>query len=693
MKELYSEKEDDVTGAVWELWQDDQSYKSTLAKQWELNVHYYNGLQNINFANILRSPDGQILLPRSDPEGNLYVSNEIGPAGRAIISFITRSKPSVEVFGVENSDNSKLKAYIAEKIHEAKYDLDDEHMNSIRAAEWGFTTGTAVRKDWWDHSYGTEPEIPVFDEYGDEVLDPETGKVLTRKIGAGRNRVTILPPFTIAVDPSCTSPRDIERIIEGYLAPIDWVRKAFDQDKPGYYPENARNVSEGGTWGDTINRVEDLKYSVSLTQAPYASRPPLKGKTLVLEAYMEPTRDFPRGRMVVIAGGKIVYMSPPKIGSPYYMPVEPMMWHPYSFFIYEPYVGRMLGKSAVEQVLSLQMRMNEINGSVLRNANTLAQPNIIAAENQLKRGTMQGGGAKIWTFTEVPSGFVPQVFNGAQLPPQFFEELRSLVDRMVRILGTNFVMQGEAPRGVSAAAAISQILENANTQQSPIVQSFENFHSWGFTNKLRLLRRFNYVPMKDLNDYLRNIVRGSLRTERDAFTREDLSDGIGVKVQNGSMMSKSDLVKRSTYLDFAKQGILGPIAEDSPRGAKLRNQLFEVLGEKPLKTEDSVEVQKAEWENDRISQGLPVEVDEFDVDEIHIPCHLTQYQDPHYIETASPEERGRLLEHIEAHKQKQAAKMLSAMPPAPGVNPETIPAGMPPQGLPSGIPTPPVAGV
>lgn len=661
MKELYSDNLEKVEGAIGELWQGDQNYKSTLSKQWELNVNYYNGLQNINFASVMRSSDGQIIVPRSDPEGNLYISNEIGPAGRAIVSFLTRSKPSVEVFGVEDSEGSKLRAYMAEKIHEAKYDLDNEQAKSIAAAEWGFCTGTAVRKDWWDYSYGKEGEVIDYDDFGNEIIDPETGRAKTRKIGAGKNRASILPPFAIAVDPYFTSPDDISWIVEGYMAPIDWVRSSFDQDLPGYYPDNAKSVKESSSGSDTVNRVEDLKTSVSMSQSPYLSRLPSRGKTLVLEAYMEPSKTYPRGRMIVVAGGKVVYSSTPEDGSPYYMPVEPLMWHPYSFFIYEPYVGRLWGKSAVEQVLPLQMRINEINGAILRNANTMAQPYILAAENQLSRGTVRGGGARIVTFKPRPDSPPPMIVNGAPLPAQFFQEGKDLVDRIVRILGTNFVMQGQAPSGVSAAAAISQLLENANTQQSPIIQNFESFHTDGFTKKLRLIRKYNYIPMKDLNDYLRNLVQGSLRVDREVFSREDLSDGIGIKVVSGSMMAKSDIVRRNTYLEFAKEGLLGPIAEDSPRGTKLRSQLFDLLGEKPLKSEDSIEVQKAEWENNQVSQNYPIEVGEFDIHAMHIPCHLTKFQDPHFIETASEEEKAALHQHIKQHEQAEEQKQIEMM--------------------------------
>lgn len=699
MKELYSENLDKVQGAISELWQNDQSYKSSLARQWELNVNCNNGIQNLNYANLLRGPDGQILFPRSNSESNLYISNEIGPAGRAIISFITRSKPSVEIFGIEDSENSKLKSYIAEKIHEAKYDLDDELMNSIQSAEWGFCTGTSVRKDWWDSSYGDSPEIPVFDDYGNELIDPETGKVVMRKTLGGRNQVTISSPIAFAIDPSCTNERNLEWIQEGYLAPTDWISEVYDRDEKGYYPENAKLIPESSSVSDTISRLEDLKYSVSIHQTPFFGRPPSKGKCIVLETYLKPNKLFPYGRLIVSASGKIIYCSTPEVGSPYYMPVEPLMWHPYSFFFYEPYVGRFWGKSAVEQVLSLQMRLNQIYGAVLKNAETIACPNIIAADNQLQRGVTQGGGSKIWTYTPRPDAPPPTIMEGVPLPSQFFNEASSIVDRIVRILGTNFVMQGDAPKGVSAAAAISQLLENANTQQSPIVQAFERFHTNGFTKKLRVIRKFNNLPMKDLNDYLKNIIRGSLKIEREAFTREDLSDGIGVKVVTGSMMAKSDLVKRQTYLEFAEKGLMGPITEDSPRGSKIRSQLFKALGEKMFDTEDSIEVQKAEHENDLISQGKAVEVGEYDAHPVHISCHLIQYQNPRWQETASDLEKQLALQHIKDHeaseKMKQEKQMLEQISQqqqiqsnieGPPQNLSQLPAqNMAPQNIPGGL--------
>jgi len=333
--------------------------------------------------------------------------------------------------------------------------------------------------------------------------------------------------------------------------------------------------------------------------------------------------------------------------------MENPVWHPYTLFRYEPYVGRFLGKSLVEQLIPLQMRLNEINGSILENANTMAKPNIMAAIGQLKRGIMNGKGANIYTYQQVPGVAPPFVLQGSPLPTQFFTERQNIIDQMVRIAGTNFVMQGQAPSGVTAASAISQLLENANTQHSNMMLMWEKYHEKRFTKKLRIIHKFNIYPDKSLNEKLAEITENCLDVQvNDFIGAQDLADGINLKIQAMSMVPKSEVSKNQTYLDLGKQGLMPPqMSEPSPAGDKLRDQLFERLGLETFDSDQGIELQKAKWENNLMLQGNPAAVSEYDQSIIHLPCHIAQIQDPNFLEKATPEIYDLFQAHIQEHKQ------------------------------------------
>lgn len=700
MKELYSENLEMVRGAMDEFRQDDSKLKSALSVVWQRNVNFANGNQVFTSGVGNATPDPQVspYWFQNNSRQQIYVTNEIEPITRTLVSYMTRQKPSVTVYAAGNDYNDKSKAKVGEKVHEAKYALDAEYNNSKMSAFWALTCGTCVRKDFWDYSFGEQFDIPVYDEFGNEVIDPQTGDVMTQKEKAGGNRCAILPPFSICVDNSITDWRDQSRIIEAYLLPVETAREMFDLNLPGYTGQGAK-IGEHSNAADGLAALEALKYSV-----PYLlnqSQPNNKGKCLVQELHLKPNAKFPKGRLVIIAGTRIVYASPAELGTPYYMPYEPINWHPYSFYSYEPYIGRFWGKSMVEQLVPLQMRINEINGAILNNANTIAKPNILAVENQLKRGVMTGEGSSIYTYRLIPGAAPPSIFNGAPLPAQFFQERQSLIDEMVRIVGTNFVMQGQAPTGVTAASAIAQLLENASTQHSDMMHSWEEYHETGFTKKLRLIRKFQNMPNYQVVDYIRLLANDALDIEIESFVGEDLSDGIGVKVESGSMIPKSEQARTQLYNELADKGLLGPAQEPSPRGEKIRTQLFQKMGLEPFDTEESIEIKKAKWENEMIIKNLPVEVSKYDNAAIHMPCHIEKVQDPAFLERATPEQKKNLLAHIAEHEQVEKQKAQEAqmqqiqatggVPPPPNNLPPQV-QNMPPEmmGAPEVVPAAPI---
>lgn len=670
MKDLYDNNAVKVSSAMAEVFKDEQEYKKSWGRVAKRCVAFANGDQMGDSASRAVMVDHNPVVSPGDSRKIMYQTNEIAPVVRTITSYMTRSKPSVSAMMQNRTPKSKNIAKIAEKIHEAKYDLDKEYKHSRKSAFWAVTTGTVFSKNWWDYTLGDytakidSEGNPVIDEMGEEVIDE-------RK--SGDNNVATLTALSITLDHSVTDFESQPYIIESYIMDLEWAKEAFDQDAPGYTGK-AQEIKEENCVEDAINALEDMKFSI-----PYvgtSTRPKSKGKTLVQELYLPPNRDFPKGRMAIKAGGVIVYISDPETGSPYFMPYDPTMWHPYDCFIYEDYTGRFLGRGLVEQLVPLQMRLNEINGSILENANTMAKPNLMSAEGQLKKGVFNGNGANVYTYKNIPGVSAPFVLEGAPLPSQFFNERQGLIDQIVRIAGTNFVMQGQPPTGVSAASAIDQLLENANTQHSDMMNSWTTYHADKFTKKLRLIHKFNVLPNKRLNGYLNVICEGELQTSLADFVgARDLSDGINIKIEEGSMIPKSQKAKNASYQSLAEGGFLHPaLGEDSPRGEKLRSEMMEKMELEPLESEESSDFKKAKWENDRIFQGQEPLLSEFDIAAIHIPCHIALFQDPKFIEEATDEQKSALYDHIQAHKQQEAEKAqqeaLSAQPPQePMMNP------------------------
>lgn len=658
-----------------DLWQEDQRVKAEIVRLWERNAAFANGNQQFinSYSATAQITGGQFLVSQNqDTRNQMYMTNEIEPIMRTLVAYMTRAKPTVSIFPPDQSQERKNKAKVAERVIDAKYVLDNETQMSKRAAHYALCFGSAFWKDYWDSSAGRDAELPVYDEEGNEVIDEETGKVKLIQRKTGESTVQILTPMSIGFDWSYTDFERIPWIFEGYLVPEDWAREAYDRDEYGFTGK-ASEIKEGGAIGSSLTTLEQLKYSTPYTYGtPTGVR--LGKKVLIREFYCGPTSELPRGRFIIKVGDLDVYDSwneGDDLGSPYYMPFADVMWHPYTMFRYEEYIGRALGKSLVEGLIPQQMRLNEINGAILQNANTMAKSDWVAAENQLKRGIINGAGGNVFVYRPVPNAAPPTKVPGVPLPQQFFKEKSDLIEQMVRQAASNIGAQGQIPQGVTAASALELILENASSQLSDMMISWGRAHEQHFTKKLRIIRKFNDLPNEDLVDYIRTMSKDLMDTEINSFTGEDFGDGLVLKIEYDSMIPKSERAKREMYMELVKGPYAAFIGEDTPRGAELRNELMDKLGEKGFETAESMDVKKAKWENERMKKGLPPSLDPDDNDQIHLLCHGNDMKDPKYLERATPEIKKFYQQHVAGHKQQAAQKQQQAMqgmkPPPPKI--------------------------
>ena len=92
----------------------------------------------------------------------------------------------------------------------------------------------------------------------------------------------------------------------------------------------------------------------------------------------------------------------------------------------------------------------------------------------------------------------------------------------------------------------------------------------------------------------------------------------------------------------------------------MRDELIRKLNLDPLKTVESVEEEKANWENGYLERGIEMDISPFDNDDTHLAAHISKIQDPHFIEMAQEQEMAALEKHIQLHEQAIAAKQQEA---------------------------------
>ena len=229
MKELYAESTHKAGAFLDELYQSEEKYKTGWARDAKRNVAFANGDQSIDpSAAPIWVDDDPVVNKHANARQNSYQGDEIESIIRVLVSYMTRSKPVAETFADSKDEKSKNIAKVAQRIVEAKYDIDHEYENSRMAARLGLIVGTVFGEDYWDRNKGGY--VPNEDGQGQPVLDDQ-GQQTSQQ--TGNNAVAIHTPLSISVDHSVVDFKDQPYIGKHAVVDVDWAREQFEQNEPG----------------------------------------------------------------------------------------------------------------------------------------------------------------------------------------------------------------------------------------------------------------------------------------------------------------------------------------------------------------------------------------------------------------------------------------------------------------------------
>lgn len=660
-----------LSGEINDIFNEDMRLKSSLLKVWQQNIHFLNGQQTMEFDQFQRKFQNVPVLNNRSNRPQVYVTNEIEPVVRTLVSFLTRNKPKARAYPSDPDDDASVRrARIAELVIDATWDVDREYDRYVQAAYWLFTVGTVFRKDYWDASARGQIHLPAVDPMAGQMqtqMDQQTGpdqvdpqetngqsginNVIQGPRHWGDMAASILTPLQMAVDFPVTEFSSADWLMEYSMQKVDWVQEQYNIKAPGY-TGRIGEVKAQENFGKALEA--DLRFRFQ-TPMVAAAKPTPHNMCVMKEFYQAPkanmpwnqnTNAKPRGRLIVVAHNITLYDGPSSYN-----------WHPYTACTYEPFLGRFWGKSLVEQLVSSQRRLNEINGVVLENSQTMANPQWSVYDGSVPEGSISGKGGLVVKWKRVGDQVVaPQKMPGVPLPAQYFQERTGLIDQIVRIAGTNAILQGTPPAGISAAAGLQLLLENAQSQHGPLMNNWELFYERSQTVKLQNFQRFGREARTDLVQYLKRLRKDISDLDIDAITGDMLEDEVSVSIEAGSSIPKSQAARQSQLMELGKMGVLGDIVHDPI----VNQQFLSEFGITEFNQSTSAEWEKIKWENGRMLKGQPASPSPFDNHQLHLPQHIAEIQKPSFIEGASPQAQQAFQEHIAWHQQRQGAAQQQA---------------------------------
>jgi hypothetical protein len=308
------------------------------------------------------------------------------------------------------------------------------------------------------------------------------------------------------------------------------------------------------------------------------------------EIEFKPTIKRPNGYYAISCGGKIIYKRDrlPIRGTPeewYYTLTD---FH----FNFVP--GRFWSDAAVNDLISPQNTINEIDQALAINRKGLARPMIfMPGDVGLKKVEMGGHGFNMLSYNPI-MGAKPQVENGTPLPVQVLEERKFQKEQMQDSGGDpKNILRGASPSAQSSGVQIDMLRETVERGKAPDIDRFNR--SLTKTYKKRLLLAQEIYKEERL---IKIAGRGN-EVKIRKFKSSDLRGNTDVRLELDSGLLATKSGQTQVLLNMLQFGVFGDLTQNP----EMKEELFRRFGMASFSDEQNHDIERAERENMEIMSG------------------------------------------------------------------------------------------
>lgn len=481
-----------------------KTLRQQLERQWYINMAFYIGRQNVAVVSPQSSVGAGVRLytPPVPYYRSRPVINRIRPIIRTELAKLTAQKPTATIVPATGEDRDMAAAQAGEQIWDSIYRSKKIKGIFSRAMLWTLTCGTGFMKTAWDPN-----KVDREGNRGDFLYECVT-------------------PFHLFIpDMLAQDIEDQPYIIHIQTKSVDWVKANY----PGINAEP--NVMEAN---DILND--------SFLQLVGASDF-RKNSILCYEVWIKPGQtDFmPNGGMFTIIGETVTQ----------FIENNPYVHQQYPFVKFEHIpTGRFYADSVINDLLPIQREYNRTRGQMIEAKNTMAHPQLIAAEGSVDASkiTTEPGQMILYKL-----GFPkPEPMPLQNLPSYVIQEVERLLLDFEDISGQHQVSKGQVPPGVTAATAISFLQEQDESMLATTFGSIEEgFEKIGYQT-LCYVKQYWDVPRTV------KVVGRDGQFNVLSFMGSQLGDNTDIRVEAGSALPTSKSAKQALLMDLMSQGFIPP---------------------------------------------------------------------------------------------------------------------------------------
>lgn len=588
--------------------------RRSLEAQWQLNINFMIGNQYSYIAsnNSIREDEKEYFWQEKE------VFNHIAPIVETRISKISSNTPSVTVVPASTDESDIESAKLSKEILNSvanRLNLTDLEKT---ATTWSEICGTAFYKIVWNTNTG---RMVATDELGNAIRE-------------GDVQVEVVSPFEIFPDNlACERMEDVKSIIHARAVEIDEVRSQWGVDV------ESENVY-AFTLDSLSNNLGGLGYNAHINKVANIE---LTNHCVVIERYIRPTKDFPLGRLTIVAGDKLLFDG----DLPYINDELNNRTFPFVKQISNYIPGSFFGVSVVDRLIPLQRAYNAVRNRKHEYFNRSVM-NVLAVEDgSIDTDALEMEGlspGKVLVYRQ--GSKIPEIMQNPNINLNFDEEEERLLSEFKTVSGVSDMMTDSYANYTNmSGVALELLAEQDMTRLATAIDSTKLAVKILAKFILRLYKQFAVVPR------LLKITGETGDIQMYYWDQNEIcSDDVVFDASTDTMDSLGQ--KRTMLLDLIKEGLM--YDEDGKFSQSTRKRCLDLLGfgmwENAVDI-NSLQINRAKEENITISNNQELKIFPIDDHKIHIDEHTAYILGGEIKKKINGQKIiEKLLKHIEEHK-------------------------------------------
>ena len=541
---------------------------------WFRNILFYLGEQWIAWFTETNTFGARFKLNFNEPTP---VSNIVRDYVRSMKALILNKKYATRVWPNSTEQKDKDAAELGVKVLKWLETLQCNEVEDIKEliALWTILTGNAFARTYANMDNG---------RYSIDAA----GNVISQ----GDVTVENIIPFNITVPLLGDNLRSKRYVGIKSLKEKEWIEDTFkvvigSGDDSHALLEYERQlmtlVAEVSPWkGRSLEGSQDSITSLDTSKL-----------VLYKEIEYRPTQKYPRGRYITCAGGKIVINNPE-------LPIavtEDGEWdYTITDFKYNHTPGSFWATSGVDDLISPQKTINEIDRDLASNRKSIGRPYVLTPKDLIiKRKSQHGASFLQLEYDALLSGGAkPEVHNGTPYPQQILEERKINIGVAQDAAGDpKNILRGQSPHSGASGIMVDILRESAEMSHTPDIERF--YRSWNRVKRKQL------IVAKDLFTENRMIKVAGAGNEIliKAFKGADLYNNTDVRLEIDSGVSSTQAGQNEFVLNLVRNNFFGDVSQRP----SMQYELMKRFGMSFIPIETSTHQGRASRENSMVANA------------------------------------------------------------------------------------------